>query len=76
MVDDVDIVVLVIEGIVIDCCGIKVWLDVYGLCGVKGEMLILKCFELQFQWFICLFYLCILLYIVFCGDGVFMLGVI
>ena len=74
MVDDADIAALATEGTVIDCRGTKARPDVHGLRGVKGEMLILKCPELQFQRPIRLLHPRIPLYIVPRGDGVFMLG--
>lgn len=39
-------------------------------------MMVICCFEVQLFCIICLLYLCILLYIVLCGDGIYMLGVI
>lgn len=62
------------QSLVIDCRGIEAKPDVKGLRGVKGEMLILHCPDVQLQRPIRLLHPRIPLYIVPRGDGVYMLG--
>ncbi|ETX10307.1 thiamine biosynthesis protein thio [Marinomonas ushuaiensis DSM 15871] len=62
------------DSLVIDCRGIKAKPDLDGLRGVKGEMLILRCPEVQLTRPVRLLHPRIPLYIVPRGDGVYMLG--
>jgi glycine oxidase len=62
------------NSLVVDCRGIKAKSDINGLRGVKGEMLILRCPEVQLTRPVRLLHPRIPLYIVPRGDGVYMLG--
>ncbi|MCV2402486.1 glycine oxidase ThiO [Marinomonas sp. C2222] len=62
------------DGLVVDCRGIKAKPDLEGLRGVKGEMLILRCPDVQLERPIRLLHPRIPLYIVPRGDGIYMLG--
>ncbi|MEO9274165.1 glycine oxidase ThiO [Marinomonas sp. 5E14-1] len=66
--------VLAKDGLVIDCRGIKAKAELDGLRGVKGEMLVLRCPEVQLSRPVRLLHPRIPLYIVPRGDGVYMLG--
>lgn len=66
--------VLAKDGLVIDCRGIQAKPDLDSLRGVKGEMLILRCPEVQLTRPVRLLHPRIPLYIVPRGDGVYMLG--
>lgn len=59
---------------VVDCRGLAARNQIPGLRAVKGEMLVLKCPEVQFERPVRLLHPRIPLYIVPRGDGVFMLG--
>lgn len=60
--------------LVIDCRGIKAKSDIEDLRGVKGEMLVLHCPEVELSRPIRLLHPRIPLYIVPRGDGIYMLG--
>ena len=62
------------DNLVIDCRGIRAKAEFEGLRGVKGEMLILRCPEVQLTRPVRLLHPRIPLYIVPRGDGVYMLG--
>ncbi|MFT2089880.1 glycine oxidase ThiO [Paraglaciecola sp. 2405UD69-4] len=62
------------DSLVIDCRGIEAKPDISDLRGVKGEMLILNCPDVQLHRPIRLLHPRIPLYIVPRGDGIYMLG--
>lgn len=62
------------EDIVVDCRGMSAKNDLPKLRGVKGEMLILRCPDVQFKRSIRLLHPRIPLYIVPRGEGIYMLG--
>lgn len=62
------------EGWVVDCRGLAARADLDGLRGVKGEMLLIRCPDVQITRPVRLLHPRIPLYVVPRGDGVYMLG--
>lgn len=74
VIDEADPNTLAQQGVVIDCRGLTAKPTLQGLRGVKGEMLILRCADIQLKRSIRLLHPRIPLYIVPRGNGIYMLG--